>query len=277
MRLKAARVYFSKLQPNRTLIFYYANYSNPFSENEQKRYVVVGVSRLKEIGEELFYEGCSEETIKKYGGFIWQRVLTSSYPEEGLRIPYHIYLDKPEILKEIVFFPDNPRSFKYGTRLISDDDALDLIEKFIEIAETLKKEGDTTENWDERLRWLNSVIAELWKSRGLYPGLLKVLDYIKFQEAIQFYKDKITQNPNSGSKLKQKIFDFLNGKVSEIKGLPIDENRKRRILRQWKLKTDIEKRLLEDVFSRFDLTKEAIERIENYTYNINTYDEFLEQ
>ena len=261
-RLEAAREYFSKLEPNKTLIFYYVNYSNPFSENEQKRYVVVGVSRLKEIGEELFYEGCSEETIKRYaGGFIWQRVLTSFYPEEGLRIPYHLYLDKPEILEKIVFFPDNPRNFKYGTRLISDDDALDLIEKFIEIAEILKKEGDTTENWDERIRWLNSVIAELWESRGLYPGLLKVLDYIEFQEAIQFYKDKVTQNPNLEFQLKQEIFDFLNGKVSKIKGLPINENRKKKILKQWKLKTDIERKLLEDVLPRFDLTKEQIERI----------------
>jgi len=261
-RLEAAREYFSKLEPGKTLIFYYANYSNPFSENNQKRYVVVGVSRLREIGEELFYEGCSEETIKRYaGGFIWQRVLTSSYPEEGLRIPYHIYLNRPEILEKIVLFPDNPRNFKYGTRYISDDDALELIEKFIEIAEILKKTGDTTENWDERIRWLNSVTAELWKSRGLYPGLLRVLDYIGFHEAIRFYKDKITQNPNLEASLKQKIFEFLNEKVAEIEGLTIEENRKKKILRHWKLKTDVERELLENVLPRFDLGKEQIERI----------------
>ena len=262
-RLKAAREYFSKLEPDKSLIFYYANYSNPFSENEQKRYVVVGVSRLKEIGEELFYEGCSEETKKKFaGGFIWQRVLTSSYPQEGIRIPYHIYLDKPDVLEKIALFPDNPRNFKYGTRHISDDDALDLVEKFIEIVAILKKIGDTSENWDERLRWLNSVIAELWESRGLYPGLLKVLDYIGFHQAIRFYQSKITQNPNLESKLKQEMFDFLNERVAEIKGFPIDEDEKKRILRQWKLKTtDIERRLLEDVLPRFDLNKEQIERI----------------
>jgi len=261
-RLKAAREYFSKLEPNKTLIFYYANYSNPFSEDDQKRYVVVGVSRLKKIGEELFYEGCSEQTKRKFaGGFIWQRVLTSSYPEEGLRIPYHIYLDKPDILEKIALFPDNPRNFKYGTRHISDDDALDLVEKFIEIVATLKEIGDTTENWDERLRWLNSVIAELWESRGLYPGLLKVLDYIGFHEAIMFYKNKITQNQNLESKLKQEIFDFLNERAAEIKGLPIDEGGKKRVLRQWKLKIDIERKLLEDVLPRFDLSKEQIERI----------------
>jgi len=261
-RLEAAREYFSKLEPNKTLIFYYANYSNPFSEEDRKRYVLVGVSRLKEIGEELFYEGCSEKTINKFaGGFIWQRVLTSSYPEEGLRIPYHIYTNKHEILEKIVLVPDNPRNFKYGTRHMTDDDALELIEKFIEIAETLKEIGDTTENWDERIRWLNSVIAELWKSRGLYPGLLSVLDYIGFDKAIQFYKNKITENSNLEDNLKQEIFGFINEKVSEIDGLPIEENIKKKILRQWKLKTDIERKLLENVLPRFDLSKEQIEKI----------------
>jgi ATP-dependent exoDNAse (exonuclease V) alpha subunit len=261
-RLEAAREFFSKLEPGKTLIFYYANYSNPFSEEDRKRYVLVGVSRLKEIGEELFYEGCSEETIKKFaGGFIWQRVLTSYYPEEGLRIPYHIYTNKHEILEKIVLVPDNSRNFKYGTRHMTDDDALELIEKFIEIAETLKEIGDTTENWDERIRWLNSVIAELWKSRGLYPGLLSVLDYIGFDKAIQFYKDKITENSNLEVNLKQKIFGFINEKVSEIDGLPIEENSKKKILRQWKLKTDIERELLENVLPKFDLSKEQIEKI----------------
>ena len=262
-RLKAAEEYFSNLEPGKTLVFYYANYSNPFSENDQKRYVIVGVSRLKKIGDQLFYEGCSEETKKKFaGGFIWQRVLTSSYPEEGLRIPYHIYLDKPDVLEKIALFPDNPRNFKYGTRHISDDDALDLIERFIEIVAILKEEiKDTTGNWEERLKWLRSVIAELWKSRGLFPGLLKVLDYIGFHEAIEFYKNGVTQDPKLESKLKQEVFDFLNEKVSQIKSLSVDESVKKRVLRQWKLKTDIERKLLEDVLPRFDLSKEQIERI----------------
>jgi len=261
-RLKAAEEYFSKLELSKTLIFYYTNYSNPFSEDDEKRYVIVGVSRLKKIEEQLFYEGCSEATKKKFArGFIWQRVLTSSYPDEGLRIPYHIYLDKPDVLEKIALFPDNPRNFKYGTRHISDDDALDLIERFIEIVATLKEIEDTTENWDERLKWLRSVIAELWESRGLYPSLLKVLDYIGFHEAIEFYKNRVTQDPDLESELKQEIFDFLNEKVTQIKGIPIDESVKKRVLRQWKLKTDLERKLLEDVLPRFDLSKEQIERI----------------
>ena len=44
-RLANARSYFSFIEPNKSLIFYYANYSNPFSEDEAKRYALVGLSR----------------------------------------------------------------------------------------------------------------------------------------------------------------------------------------------------------------------------------------
>lgn len=36
------------------LIFCYANYSNPISEEEAPRYVLVGVSRITKVGAELF-------------------------------------------------------------------------------------------------------------------------------------------------------------------------------------------------------------------------------
>jgi exodeoxyribonuclease V alpha subunit len=149
--------YFSKIENDKSLIFYYANYSNPFSEDEAKKYVLVGVSRVREVKDELTWENQSKESRQKYGEHVWARMIQSNYPEQGMRIPYHRYMGNEEILSRIVVIPDNPRNFKYGTRHISDDDALDLIERLIEVAGTLKEIGDKTENWDERLRWLNSI------------------------------------------------------------------------------------------------------------------------
>ena len=60
-RLDNAKAFFDQLSPEKSLIFYYANYSNPFSEDESKKYVIVGISRLKSIGELLFYDNVSEE------------------------------------------------------------------------------------------------------------------------------------------------------------------------------------------------------------------------
>ena len=109
-----------------------------------------------------------EESLKRYGEYVWARVIQSHYPEQGLVIPYHLYMDNEAVVSKIVLIPGNPRSFKYGTRHISDDDALDLVERFIELIGTLKEIGDRTENWDIRLQWLASVLAELWHHRGIF-------------------------------------------------------------------------------------------------------------
>src|SRR5690606_17122945 len=45
-RRRRAIAYFDALKPDHSLIFYYANYSNPLSEDESRRYILVGLARL---------------------------------------------------------------------------------------------------------------------------------------------------------------------------------------------------------------------------------------
>ena len=259
-RLAAAREYFDQIDKDKSLIFYYANYSNPFSEEDRRSYVVVGLSRVKQLGEELFYENCSEETKRRYGGgFVWQRNVTSHYPDQGLRLPYHRYMDDPDTLQQFLFYPDNPRNFKYGTRHISDDDALDLVERFMEFARTLQHLGDTSEDWSLRVDWLQSLVAELWKNRGLYPGLGKVLDHLGFTDAIPFFKSQV--NSDNEQAAKDAIFSLLDGSRNGIDGLDIDPDTKRKIVRRWILKRDEERDLLRDLLPRFDLHKDQIEKV----------------
>ena len=154
------------------LVFYYANYSNPLSEEEAPRYVMIGVSRIIEVGEELFYDNVEPRIVERYaGGLIWARRVTSSYPEEGVRIPYHRYLDDPEQLRQLAVFPENPALCKYGSKHVTDDEAIGVLEQLLSKVRLLKEIGDETENWDVREDWLLKVIAELWTHRGLYPGL----------------------------------------------------------------------------------------------------------
>ena len=58
---------------------------------------------------------------------------------------------------------------------LTDDDAIGLLEQFLAKVRLLKALDDETEDWSVREAWLLKVIAELWKHRGLYPGLLKAL------------------------------------------------------------------------------------------------------
>lgn len=44
----------------------------------------MGVSRVKKIGDTYYYDNTSEEIKRKYsGGFVWQKPVTSTYPNEG--------------------------------------------------------------------------------------------------------------------------------------------------------------------------------------------------
>src|SRR4051794_29895590 len=47
LRLQYARDYFAQVTEGKSLVFYYANYSNPFSEDDERQYVIVGMSRIK--------------------------------------------------------------------------------------------------------------------------------------------------------------------------------------------------------------------------------------
>src|SRR5258708_23723210 len=258
-RIEGARSYFTKIEKDRSLVFYYANYSNPFNEEDTKSYVVVGVSRVKNVGEMMFYENCSPRTIERYGGVVWQCNLTSHYPNQGFRIPYHLYIDTPEKLDKLLLVPDNQRNFKYVTRVISDDDALDLVEKLLEIATTLKDMGDTSEDWSVRIGWLQSLVAELWRSRGLYPGLLAVLDYLDFKEAIPYFKQQTTAGDEQAAK--KSLFAYLDGRTTSVASLMLSDEKMKRISRQWRLQTGDQKRLLGEVLPRFDLRPDQLQRI----------------
>lgn len=256
-RLERARTYFDSIKPDRSLVFYYANYSNPFSEDEMKRYVLVGLSRVQSVGDELFYEGCSQRVRERYGGgFVWQRNITSHYPNQGFRIPYHKYRNQPEVLEQIALFPDNPRVCKYATRLLSDDDALGLVESFLRVVENLRDIGDTTEDWRSRTAWLQGLIAELWRHRGLLPGMGAVLEAIGFPAAIPYFKKQALDGREVEAH--DAIFGFLEGRVSTVPGLDLKPDEAKGALRKWKVRTPAEQHLLRDVLPRFDLESAQI-------------------
>ena len=79
-RRESAIDYFAQLTSGKSLVFYYANYSNPFSENDEHKYVIVGVSRIKNIGSEITWDNQSKLMEERYGPNVWARNITSDYP-----------------------------------------------------------------------------------------------------------------------------------------------------------------------------------------------------
>lgn len=258
-RLNRAKEFFSKITPDKSLIIYYSNYSNPFSEDDKRFYVIAGISRVKKIEELMFFDGtCSANREKYAGAFVWQLPVTSHYPDEGFLIPYHLYKNQPDVLEKLLFTPENERNFKYGTRHISDDDTLEIIERALEIVNNLIEINDKSENWLERKKWLQSLISELWKNRGMYPGLPKVLGIIGFHDAIPFFKTAVLNN--NEKVCYDEIKNFLE-KKKDIPNFNLPLEQKNRLTRNWALLDDIDKKILLDVFARLDLSIEQMAKI----------------
>lgn len=280
-RLEAAKNFFKQVTPNESLVFYYANKSNPFSEEDDRNFVVVGISKVKKIGEVMYYENVSETNKKKYAdGFIWQLPVTSNFPDEGFVIPYHKYRDNPEVLERITYIPEITDNFKYGTRHISDDDALIYVERLTEIVDYLIS-IDETENWNERKSWLVSQQNELWKKRGPYPGLNSALEALDMPEFMNFYKNAVAKN--AGIEAKETIFKYLNDKkLTTFVDDSIMPSTIKEYQKNWyiKLENQNKRDLIEKVLSRIDLKTNQIKlllddkREQNNIYS--SIDEILE-
>ena len=143
-------------------------YSNPFSEEESPRYALIGVSRVKKVGDRLTYDesndGCPRMFCWRYD--LGPKCQFPTIRTRGSRLPYHRYRDDPETLQRIAVFPENSRTCKYAARLLTNDDAIGLLEQLLSAIYELKALGDESEDWDERERWLLGCIAELWVKRG---------------------------------------------------------------------------------------------------------------
>jgi hypothetical protein len=128
-----------------------------------------------------------------------------------------------------------------------------------EIVGVLQEIGDTSENWEFRQSWLTSIMAELWSNRGLYPGILKIWDYLKFNEAIPYTMEQTSEQDEG--QLKDQLFSFLNGESDTIPGLSIPDNRVKSLRKRWKYLEKPQQKLLTNILPRFDLTTRQIEKI----------------
>ena len=161
--------FFSAVQPERSLAFFYAKES-PLS-NDPRR-ILLGVGRVQSVGGITPY-------VQKGGGFgsvLWERVVRHSVRptlEDGFLLPYHQLLSlggdvDPE--EYAVFVSDeHTLEFSYASELVSHDAALSLL---LELDRAVERLAPLIPgNWAGARTWLSDRINEVWAARGPCPGL----------------------------------------------------------------------------------------------------------
>ncbi|MEM3658386.1 MAG: hypothetical protein QXQ66_08250, partial [Candidatus Hadarchaeum sp.] len=185
----------SKFKPGESLVFFYLNYDNPISAEENK-YALVGCSLLKKDiprPKDFQFDPDELNKLRKYKEFKnfpemnWA-MLVSYDPENTIILPYKEYLDKidenPEdeswrekldemkvLIEEEALIP----SFKYVANEIDDDGCIYLLYKLRKAILLVQDHGF---DFSRESKLIEKFLAHVWNKRGLYPSLGNILDVV---------------------------------------------------------------------------------------------------
>ncbi len=167
--------FFEHVEVEKSLCFFYAK-RVPF--NEQSGRVIVGVGRVKNIGDSVEYDYKSKKPLR---GLIWERNIKHSIRpdfEDGFLLPYHQAIEYMDENPESDFNPENitvfapegrQLEFSYATEHVTQDGA---IETLLACEKALNKAKEYLPGpWNQCIKWIDARLGELWKLRGPYPGL----------------------------------------------------------------------------------------------------------
>ena len=225
-REELSRKYYEQFENGKSLVFTYLNTDNPLN-NERETYVLVGVCKLKEVGQPQRWSFQRKESHQSWGDLVWSRKIIQSYSpkEEGLRIPYQEVLEYQEnnpkvgdLIKPILFEIDNGkeivRKFKYVSRELTDIEASSIIQQLIPIVKILKeyrkKYGICPEvDWERKEQWLGEILATTYKERSKYPGFVAILDRLHFDNASVFFNDVLRPKEEKGEDIQKYVRKML--------------------------------------------------------------------
>lgn len=186
--------FFDKFEPDKTIVFFYLDYDNPVSADEHK-YALVGCSKLAEIGDfddfqfnqSELEEIRSDEGMDNFPTVNWAIEVSHKWENTGIRLPYHEYLEyveenpeEWEMLEEMRVLVDEEEltsRFKYVAEEVDSDQCLYLLYK---LRRAIKKvqEHPVVEDYSREEELIDDYIQEVWKRRGLYPGLPNVISLL---------------------------------------------------------------------------------------------------
>ncbi|HEY7974177.1 MAG TPA: AAA family ATPase, partial [Ktedonobacterales bacterium] len=190
------RSFWQKIEPTKSLIFYYCNHGNPVSEDAPR--VIVGVGRIADLGPQLYF---GMQAGQQEHAPVWARRVTQSYPFEGVRIPYQEYLAR-NLPVDGIFCPvpqSALASFSFAAEHVSDDTAVAALERIIQSIERVRADGLVVGDWDGRLAWLNDALAGVWNERGPCPGAGSVLQYLGFAQGTIYQRETLAPLAQRGS------------------------------------------------------------------------------
>lgn len=168
--------FFSALERDRSLCFFYAK-RTPLAPEDARR-VIVGVGLVTDVGPEVEYDRNPNDDHRLRAVTFERNVMHSIRPgfENGFVFPYQAIIEKCEEdaaldpASFVAFAPDDDRSqFSYVAEHVSHDAAIGALLSCAGALQRMK--GLVPGPWDEVLGWINLQLNRLWEMRGPCPGM----------------------------------------------------------------------------------------------------------
>lgn len=251
------KLFWSKVTPGSSLVFYYLRPGVPLDENARR--IVVGVGRISEIGTQLYF-GNRNPSDELYP--IWSRAVSQNFPQEGVRLPYQEYLKAGHDPANIICRLPNGLIpyFSFVAEHVTDDVAVGVLERMIQCVTAVRNEGLVAGDWDGRLNWLNDALAEVWAGRGPFPGIGSVLQYLGCRRGTAYQRLELPALVRDNRSPWEHIVAVLEGHEEPLNAeyTPDFENARRR----WRVFGQSRQSLFATL-ARFELTEAQVERVAN--------------
>jgi hypothetical protein len=193
-RIEAFR---SRISSGDSIAFFYLNYSNPISA-EENQYALVGCSLISKISEPTHFEFKEEELARVRKGEDMQNFPTMNWAlqvnydrEKTVVLPYHEYLRRVEENPEEESKLDEMRVliqedalvpyFKYVSEELDDDASIYLLYKLKKSVSIVLDHGLV--RFDQEEKVLEDLLTTAWNNRALYPGVGTALELLADPEA----------------------------------------------------------------------------------------------
>ncbi|MGK3998919.1 AAA family ATPase [Sorangium sp. So ce1024] len=250
--------FWGKLEPGRSLIFYYCKDGHPFESAASR--VLVGVGRISEVGPQLYF-GTTPTQPEPYP--VWSRRITQDFPRQGVRLPYQEYLRESLPVDGIVCSIPNVAlpDFSFVGEHVTDDSALTVIEHLIHSVQRVRDDAKIAGDWEGRLAWLNDVLAELWQERGPFPGVGSVLQFLGCQTGTTFQRTVLAPMARKDESPWDYVRAMLDGRIpiepaAHAVGLKKAQDKWKKMPRRQALLSTL---------VRFELTPAQVQRIADPT------------
>ena len=259
------------LKTEASLCFFYAK-QVPFVEDNRR--VVIGVGRVKSIGELTEYQ--YNTTSPPLRTTLWERMIGHTIQdkmEDGFLLPYHEAIELSMTDQKFnpadiaVFAPEDRKlEFSYASEHVTHDAAISVL---LSCAESIKKfKGKIKGNWNQCLQWIDEELSKLWKMRGPFPALGSVLSAYGLKKGTLIameVEDQLDEFDDPWV-LMDNVFahpdKYLSAELVDEIGTTFSQ--------KWELTSSVEKEFLK-LLSRFQITFDQAREIYQNVSNNNIY------